>query len=76
MNTYLTFQAYGNQADTALEEAKQRVLELEKKWSVTDESSEIYQINHSNGMEVTLSEETKEVMEFVLQMAEKKQMEI
>ena len=71
MNTYLTFQAYGNQADTALEEAKQRVLELEKKWSVTDESSEIYQINHSNGMEVTLSEETKEVMEFVLQMAEK-----
>lgn len=71
MNTYLTFQAYGNQADTALEEAKKRVLELEQKWSVTDESSEIYQINHSNEVDVTLSEEMKEVMEFVLQMAEK-----
>lgn len=71
MNTYLTFQAYGDQADTALEEAKKRVLELEQKWSVTDESSEIYQVNHSNENEVILSEETKEVMEFVLQMAEK-----
>lgn len=70
MNTYLTFQAYGDQADIALEEAKKKVLELEQKWSVTDESSEIYQMNHSNGTDVTLSEETKEVIEFALQMAE------
>lgn len=71
MNTYLTFQAYGDQADTALEEAKKKVLELEQKWSVTDKSSEIYEINHSNGKEVILSEETKKVMEFILKMAEK-----
>lgn len=71
MNTYLTFQADGAQADTALEEAKKRVLELEQKWSVTDKSSEIYEINHSNGKEVILSEETKKVMEFILKMEEK-----
>lgn len=70
MNTYLTFQAYGDQADSALEEAEKRVLELEQKWSVTEDDSEIYQINHSNGSEITLSEDTKEVMEFALNMAE------
>ena len=70
MNTYLTFQAYGEQADSALEEAEKRVLELEQKWSVTEEDSEIYQINHSNGSEITLSEDTKKVIEFVLHMAE------
>ncbi|MFR7997597.1 MAG: FAD:protein FMN transferase [Blautia sp.] len=71
MNTYMTFQAYGEQADSALEAAKKRVLELEQRWSVTEEDSEIYQINHSNGNAVILSEDTRAVMEFVLQMAEK-----
>jgi len=70
MNTYITFTAYGSGAEKALEEAEQKMLELEQTWSVTEEGSEIYQVNHSNGEAVTVSEETTEVIDYALSMAE------
>ena len=70
MDTYMTITAYGERAGQALERAQKRIEGLEKEWSVTDENSEIYQANHSNGSPVTLSEATKEVVEFALHMAE------
>lgn len=45
MNTYMTFTAYGENAETALAEAKDRIATLEQLWSVTDEHSEIYAVN-------------------------------
>lgn len=66
MDTYMTITAYGENAETALNQAEKRVTELEKMWSVTDENSEIYAVNHSGGKTVTVSEETAELLDFSL----------
>ena len=71
MNTYMTFTAYGEQAEDALVDARVRVEEVEALWSVTDEGSEIYRANHSGGEPVNVSEETAELVSFALEMAEK-----
>ena len=71
MNTYMTFTAYGEQAEDALADARVRVEEVEALWSVTDEGSEIYRANHSGGEPVNVSEETAELVSFALEMAEK-----
>lgn len=71
MDTYMTFSAYGEGAQDALSDARDRVEQLETEWSVTDENSEIYKINHSGGETVTLSEDTAEILKFALEMAEK-----
>lgn len=70
MDTYMTITAYGENATSALEQAEERVTELEKKWSVTDENSEIYAINHSSGASVAVSEETAELLDFSLRISE------
>lgn len=70
MNTYIMFTAYGSDAGEALQAAEQKMADLESAWSVTEESSEIYQVNHSNGEPVTLSGETAEVVGYALSMAE------
>ena len=41
MNTYMTFTAYGDDAQDALIEAENLIQEVERNWSVTDEGSEI-----------------------------------
>ena len=71
MNTYMTFTAYGEEAEEAIADAEERVEELEALWSVTDEESEIYRANHSGGEPVRLSEETAQMVSFSLEMAEK-----
>ena len=71
MNTYMTFTAYGENAQTALDESVELIQTMESRWSVTDENSEIYRANHSGGQTVSISEETAEVISFALEMAEK-----
>lgn len=71
MDTHITFIAYGDRAGEALEEAENRMKELEGLWSVTDEGSDIYQLNHENGRSVTVSRETSEAVMYALEMAEK-----
>lgn len=66
MDTYMSITAYGENAETALNQAEERVAELEKMWSVTKENSEIYAINHSNGESVAVSPETAELLDFSL----------
>lgn len=70
MNTYMTFTAYGGEAETVLDEVKKRVLQLESLWSVTQENSDIYRANHSDGQPVVVSKETAELISFALDMAE------
>lgn len=53
-----------------MERAEAKIAELEGLWSVSDEQSEIYQINHSGGEPVTVSAETAELVSFARQMAE------
>lgn len=70
MDTYMTFTAYGRGAGQALDQAEKEMKRLEKEWSVTDADSEIYQVNHSGGNPVTLSDETAQIVKFALSMAE------
>lgn len=70
MDTYITMNAYGRNAETALSEAEDKLTELEQLWSVTNPDSDIYAVNHSDGEPVSVSEETAELLSFALQMAE------
>lgn len=71
MNTYIRLEAYGDKAADALSQAQERIEELESRWSTTDENSEIYAVNHSDGHSITVSEDTAAVVSFALEMAEK-----
>ena len=71
MDTYISLTAYGENGDTALEDAQRKMEELEALWSATDENSEIYAINSSGGKTVTVSEETKDLLDFAFSMADK-----
>ena len=70
MNTNIRLEAYGNGAADALALAQARIEELEGLWSVTDEVSEIYALNHSGGQPVSVSDDTAAVVSFALEMAE------
>lgn len=61
MDTYMSLCAYGAKAEVALEEAGKRILDIEKVFSVTDEESEIYKINHRETPLVVLSKECMKV---------------
>lgn len=73
MDTYMTFTVYDDSArnaQTVLEGAEDKISKLEEMWSVTDDNSDIYAINHSGGQRVTVHEETAELLSFALEMAE------
>lgn len=70
MDTYITMTAFGQNAETALSNAEDKLTELERLWSVTGSDSDIYAVNHSDGQPVSVSEETAELLSFALQMAE------
>lgn len=69
MNTYIRLEAYGDGAEDALALAQARIEELERLWSVTDENSDIYAVNHSGGQPVSVSDDTAAVVSFALEMA-------
>lgn len=71
MDTYITFTAYGEDAKSALLQAKDKIAALEQFWSVTNENSEIYAINHAGGKPVIVSSDTAEILAFALDMADK-----
>lgn len=69
MDTYITLTAYGQNAASALDAAGDRLIELEQLWSVTQEGSDIYAINHSSGQTVPVHSETEKLIDFALSMA-------
>lgn len=69
MDTYITFTAYGENAESVLSQAREKIAELEQLWSVTDEHSEVYAVNHADGQPVTVRSETTEILSFTLDMA-------
>lgn len=68
MNTYNTITVYGDIPEDVLEIAEQELKNLESLWSVTDEYSEIYAVNHANGVAVTVSDDTADLLKFALDM--------
>lgn len=71
MDTYVTFIAYGENTESILLQAKARMTVLEQLWSVTDEHSEIYTVNHAGGQPVKVSKDTADILSFALDMADK-----
>lgn len=69
MDTYMSIEAYGENAEKAASAARSRVEYLERLWSAVDEKSEIYALNH--GESGALSEETLELALFAKKMSEK-----
>ena len=70
MNTFMTFQAYGEEAQAALDETEDRITDLENMWSVTRKGSDIYTANHSDGKEIMIQKETADLISFALRMSE------
>ena len=66
MDTYMTVTAYGENSEQAVKAAEDRIKSLEKVWSVTDTSSEIYSANYDGT--AMLSSETTELVRFALDM--------
>ncbi len=63
MDTLVQMQAYGENAEEAVEESMERIKELENLMSKTLETSEIYQINNNPGERIKISDDTKLVLE-------------
>lgn len=64
MDTYMNMQVYGENADIALDKAEKEIYRLEKLFSVTDDSSEVYKINNSGGKKIEISEDVRRIIEF------------
>lgn len=70
MDTYMNITTYGENTESALNKAEEQVKELEKMWSVTDENSEIYAVNHSSGSTVAVSDETAKLLDYSLSISD------
>lgn len=69
MDTVMTLTVYGQPAEDGMEilsKAIARIEDLERLLSVTGPDSEIYQVNHSGGAAVSLSDPTRELLEDAL----------
>lgn len=62
MNTYMTMTAYAKNAESALENAAEKINELDMLLSVTSKESDIWRINNSGGVPVEVSDDTAKVI--------------
>lgn len=62
MDTYMNLTAYGDNAETALENASEIITELEMLLSVTSENSDVWRINDSHGESVSVSGDTANII--------------
>lgn len=67
MDTVMNIQAYGEDAQTAIDECVKYINGLEDEISRTDENSEIYKLNHGESSEV--SEDTLDIVQSALDLA-------
>ena len=63
--------AYGQNADIALSEAEMRILQLEEELSVTNETSDIWKIYHSDGKSVEVSDDTAIIINKAIEMGDR-----
>ncbi len=70
LNTYVSLSASGDNAKEALQAARQVIETYEDKWSVTDNRSELYAVNHGGGIKRTISSETAEILRYALTMCQ------
>ena len=68
MDTYMNMTAYGKNAGEALDDAENRILQLESELSATSETSEIWKLDHSDGEAAELGSDTAELIGKALDM--------
>ena len=68
MDTYMTFTAWGENAQAGIDAASGRIVSLEKLLSVTDSGSEVFRADHSGGKAVDVSPETAWLASFAVGM--------
>lgn len=71
MDTYMNLKTYGENNSSALNEAENEIINLEKMLSVTAENSDIWNINHSGGNFTGVSSDTIEIIEKALEIGNK-----
>lgn len=71
MDTYMSISATSSDPTTAIEESQTAIFNLESLISRTNESSDIYLLNNSDGEVVTVSDETYEILSLAIECAEK-----
>lgn len=62
MDTVMLLTVYGDQAKEGIDQSTQTIQKLEKLWSATDEESDIWALNHSQGGWVALAPETEQIL--------------
>ena len=70
MDTAMNIRAYGSNAQDAVNQCVRYINQLEQDISRTREDSDIYALNHAQGDWVELSEQTTDVLEQALRLAE------
>lgn len=68
MDTYMNIKAYGDNADAALNTAEAEIYRLESLFSVTNENSDVFRLNNSNGKYAAVSNDVKKLLEFSVEM--------
>jgi thiamine biosynthesis lipoprotein len=71
MDTYMNLKVYDGNCESALDEAENEISRLESLFSVTDENSDVWRINHSDGNYVDVDENTAELIEKALNIGNK-----
>ena len=66
MNTVMELTAYGDSGQQVLDQATERIYQLEHLLSVTDKNSDISAINHGEGAWVPVSQETFQLLSLAL----------
>lgn len=70
MDTYMELKAYGKNAEQALEEAENRIHEIENELSATSDQSDIWKINHSHGEDTAVSDDTAVLIDKALEIGD------
>lgn len=68
MDTYMNLKIYSDHGNDILKQAEERIYEIERELSVTNENSDISRINHADSKEVTICDDTKIILNEALSM--------
>lgn len=66
MDTVMDLQPAGDNGKKACDLAEARIYELESRFSVTDDESDIYAVNHADGAAVSVSDDTLQLLSAAL----------
>lgn len=71
MDTFMSLKAYGNGAEKAVDDAEDRIYELEKELSATLEESDIWKLDNSAGKAVDVCDDTVTLIRKALEIGDK-----